>query len=188
MPRAVSMLGGSLLVCALGLLWSPPSLALTGSVADEEGNLLPKARVCYLIAGAEELCVQTDAAGEFELPDTDADSIQAFKSGFLPRVVPATALAGPIVVQRAAALLIRLKDSVSSEPIPAAELTVVYLSGRSKGPFYANASGVRVKTLWPGRVRILAAAPGYRQDEPPEIELVVGKEIDVVLKLIPDSE
>jgi len=165
-----------------------PSLALEGSVADDAGDPLAKARVCYLIAGVEELCVETDAAGLFELPDTDADSIQVFKSGFLPRVVPAAAHAGPIVVERAASLLVTLKDAVSGQPLPAAELSVVYLSGRSKGPFFANAAGVRVKTLWPGEARILAFAEGYRQDDPPEIELIAGKEAKVVLKLIPEDK
>ena len=59
------------------------------AVIDPEGKPIEGARVCYVSAGAEILCVETSAEGFFKLPQSDMDTVKIMASGFLHRAVAA---------------------------------------------------------------------------------------------------
>jgi hypothetical protein len=159
--------------------------AFTGTVVDPHGKPLEGARACYLLHGAEGLCVESDAEGRYELPDSEVERIRIFHSGFLPEVRPAATYEDPIVLNHAAVLRARLRDANSKAPIAEGQITVIYLTGRSRGPLPCNAAGVHVKTLWPGEVRIVGRAEGYLHEDPPTVRLEAAEETEVVLDLTP---
>jgi hypothetical protein len=161
--------------------------AVTGSVVDPKNKPIPGARVCYYASEAELLCATTDESGWFELPDSRLDTLRYFAEGYLPKLLPAVERDKPVVLGRAATLRARVYDAKSGQPVAAGEVEVVYPTGQSPGPFPFNPNGVRVQTLRPGTVRLVARAVSYAPMEPVSLELIAGKENEVRLELVPVS-
>jgi hypothetical protein len=170
----------ALLVCVFGA----PAWALTGTLLDADGKPIRGATVCYFAGEAELFCARTSDAGFFELPDSRLDTLRLSADGFLPKFVRAVERDEPVVLERAAILVARVRDAKTKEPLDAGDLLVVYPSGVREGPFPFNANGVRVKTMQPGAVRIVARAVGYVDSEPQALELVAGKETETRLDLV----
>jgi hypothetical protein len=174
----------ALLTCAIAAF---PASAITGTVVDAGKNAVKGARVCYLSADVELLCVETDEVGFYELPDSGLDRIRLTAAGFLPRVLAAVDHASPIVLERSATLLVRLRDVATGEQIRSGEVFVITPSGRRLGPFPSNLAGVRVRGLEPGSVRIDARAEGYEQRDVRPVDLVEGEEAEVTVEMTPAS-
>jgi len=160
-----------------------PARAAGGRVVDNAGKPVVDARACVMVAGVEGLCVQTDDNGFFSLPNTRATDMRIIAAGFLPRIVAAVDQEAPIALDPAASLRARVLDATTGRAIPKAEVRIAYASGAQKGPFPANAAGVRVNTLPPGEVVPSAKAPGYRDKSGSAVSLVAGKETVVELRL-----
>lgn len=158
-----------------------PALAISGTVVDRRQSPIEGARVCYLSADVEVFCAGTDSAGFYELPDSELDRIRLSAPGYLPRVLAAVEHEAPIVLQRAATLLVRLEDAATAERLSGGEVHVTTPSGRRLGPFPVSAAGVRVRSLEPGTIRITASAEGYEQAGDRSAELVAGEETAVTV-------
>jgi hypothetical protein len=171
----------SILVALLGA----PAWAVTGTVVDAKNRPIPGARVCYYASEAELFCARTDESGWFELPDSRLDTLRYFAEGYLPKLLPAVERDKPVALERAATLRARVYDAKSGEPVAAGDVEVVYPNGESPGPFPFNPNGVRVQSMRPGTVRLVARAVGYAPMEPVSLELIAGKENEVRLELAP---
>jgi hypothetical protein len=173
------------LVALVLLSATPCFLAISGTVVDGESHPLAGAHVCYLSADVDLLCVETDEAGYYDLPDSKLDRIRLRAPGFLSRVVAATDHDTAIVLERAATLLVRMVDAATGEPLSGGEVFVTASTGRRLGPFPVNAAGVRVRSLEPGSVRVTAASEGYEQHGEVAAKLVGGEESTVSVKMDP---
>lgn len=170
------------LTLALTLSAAAPAAATSGRVADPAGNPVEGARACIVADGAEGVCSETDAAGWYRLPDTKLPKVRISARGYLPRIVAAVDQE-IVVLKPSAALRARLLDAGSGEPIARGELTLASPSGRKTGPFPVNAAGLQVATVAPGRFVPTGRAPGYRDQVGAEVELLPGKETEIVLRL-----
>jgi hypothetical protein len=128
-------------------------------------------------------CAETNSAGFYDLPDSELDRIQLSAAGYLPRVLAAVEHDAPVVLRRAATLLVRLEDTATAEGLSGGEVFVTTPSGRRLGPFPASAAGVRVRSLEPGTIRITASAEGYEQQGDDSAELVAGEETTVTVEM-----
>ena len=61
---------------ATSLLCCGVALALSGTLLDPDGKPVTGGRACYLVAGVEQLCVEADDKGFFDLPDSRVDTIR----------------------------------------------------------------------------------------------------------------
>jgi hypothetical protein len=166
----------------------PAAASVEGTVVDEDNEPIKGARVCYLEEGAELLCVETDKQGRYALLDSRLDTVRAHAPRYLPVTFSAVDQQAPVVLRRAPALLVRLVDGASGEPIAKGEVFVTFSSGKEMGPFPANAAGVRIRRLiTAGEVRVLGKAEGYRDAKPQAVTLVAGEESEVVLELEADG-
>ena len=176
-----------LLGAAIGLGFAGSVAALEGKVVDSTGEPVVGARVCYAVERAELLCSATGDDGAFELPDSKMDTLRVVADDFLPIELGAASVVGPIVIRRAPTLVVRLVNAENGEPIADGAVSVVYSTGKVRGPFPVNASGVRVRRLLtPGEVRILAEAAGYRQPGATHVELESGEQTEVTIELRPE--
>jgi len=170
---------------ALGLAGS--AAALEGKVVDSSGEPVVGARVCYAVERAELLCSSTDDDGAFELPDSKMDTLRVIADDFMPLQLASASVVAPIVIQRTPTLTVRLIDAENGEPISDGTVSIVYSTGRVRGPFPVNAAGVRVRRLLtPGEARILAEAEGYRQSGATHVELESGETTEVTIELHPE--
>ncbi|HKQ62150.1 MAG TPA: carboxypeptidase-like regulatory domain-containing protein [Candidatus Polarisedimenticolaceae bacterium] len=156
------------------------------TVLDAQGQPLAGARVCYAEGPLEVLCVESDAAGHYELPAEDrVSSIRASKSGYLTQTIPSSERVRPIVMRAAAALWVRLKNAATGEPIPRGELDLAFASGKKNGPFPVNRNGVRIGSLPAENVALTARAEGFAAAAPRTLQLAAGEETTVELELQP---
>jgi hypothetical protein len=177
----------SLPVFLAALLVAPlPALALSGTVHDEDDEPIEGAQVCYHVVGVDELCVKTNADGFFNLMDSSIDRIRVRADGYIPRVLPAVSPSEPIILARAATLLVHVVDVDTGEGIADATGTLSYPSGRLRR-FVTNRAGARLRSLDPGRVRVTARAAGYLSSEPQAVRLVAGEEAELTIRLRADS-
>ncbi len=153
-------------------------------MVDSERNPIEGARVCYLSGDIDLLCVDTDAGGYYELPDTELDRIRFSAEGFLIKILAAVDHPAPIVLGRSAALLVRVKDRDSDENVGGGEVFVFVATGRRLGPFPVTRGGVRVRGLEPGNVRIQARVEGYEQEGPVEARLLAGEEVNAEVRIV----
>jgi hypothetical protein len=167
----------------LALLAAPAARAASGRVAGPDGKPVVRARACLMVAGTEGLCTETDASGWYRLPDSEVPGVRIRAAGFLPRTVAAVDQEAVIVLERSAAVLVKLVDEATGEPVGEGKVTFTNPSGRKVGPFPANRAGVRVSTMVPGRFVPVAAAPGYAEASGAEVDLVAGEETEIVLRL-----
>lgn len=137
------------------------ALALSGSVVDELGTPVEGARVCYFVVNTESLCASTDAGGAFQLLDSQLETIRIAGDGFLPQVVPAATQEAPFVLRRAAELWVRLTAGSGARRLDTGVVYLVLAGGIVEGPFPANPGGVVIRSLTPGKARVVAASEGY---------------------------
>jgi hypothetical protein len=176
---------------ALGLaLATGAALALGGSVVDDRDPPVAFARVCWARQGVELICVEADARGAFELPQSELGEIRVSAEEFFTRTLTsAEAARGPIVLVRSPVLTVRLVRAGTREPIAEGHVVVVYPTGKEVGPFPVNAKGVRVRRLLqPGDARVVARAPGHAEAAPQAVTLVGGKTIALEIELAPLPE
>lgn len=150
---------------------------------DAEGNPVVGARACLIVGGVEGLCDLTDVEGRYALPASDAVSVRVAASGFLPVNIAAVPQDSPLVLEQAAALLVRVVDAATGDGVEESEVTVVYTSGRQLGPFPANRNGVSLRTLPAGEVRAVGKAAGYLDATGLTVTLERGKKTEVRLAL-----
>jgi hypothetical protein len=166
------------------LAWLPAA-ALSGKVVDAEGRPVTNANACLIVDGVPGFCSTTDENGNFELLDTQVSRMRVSAQDYLPKYLPALTQEAPIVLRRAARILVRLVDASTGEPIDKGKVTLTYPSGLQKGPFPTNRFGVRVSQLPAAEVRVDAEAKGYRAAEGQSAKLVAGGQTDVTLQLEP---
>jgi hypothetical protein len=158
------------------------ALALSGTVVDALGIPVEGAESCLISGGQPVLCVPTDANGFWRLTDTAAESIRITKSGFLPATLAPTTPPAPIVLERAAALRVRVVDP-QGNPVGSGTLTLVYASGRKIGPLPFNRAGMLHPSLPPGAVRVTAEADGWSLPAPVAVTLEAGREREAVVRM-----
>jgi hypothetical protein len=160
--------------------------ALTGRVVTQAGRPIAGARACLVIAGVEELCSDTGTDGAYMLPaSASASGVRITARGYLPLKVAAAPQAAPIVLDPAAALVVRLRSAVDDQPVPAGRAFLVYTSGRRMGPFPVNRTGLLLQTIPPGEVRVVGEAEGLAETTSETVDLVAGATREVVLRLPP---
>ncbi len=180
--RRIATIPALLLAAAL----APAALALEGYIQDTDAQPLEGARVCYVLpGGAAGLCAVSDARGYYSLPDSDVPRVRVVAQGHLVLERSATPHDKPLRLERAASLLVRLRDAATGEPIEEGRVRFVTSTGKRRGPFPANAAGVRVSTLPPGRVKVSASAEGYGERKGQPVDLVAGEEAVLELELQP---
>ncbi|HEX6852996.1 MAG TPA: carboxypeptidase-like regulatory domain-containing protein [Candidatus Polarisedimenticolaceae bacterium] len=157
-------------------------LAMTGTVVDRQGVPIEGAEACLTTQGRALLCVVTDANGFWRLPDSAAEAVRVVKTGYLPGESAAVTQAAPIVLDRAATLLVRVVDGAGN-PVEKGTVTVVYASGRKIGPLPFNRAGMRTPSLPPGAVRITAEAEGFDPADPAAVTLEAGVEREAVVRM-----
>jgi len=184
----VLRISAALLAAAGG--WVTPAGAVSGRVVDPEGKPVVAARACLMVGqswSAEGLCDETRAEGSYRLPTPRVPSlVRIVADGFLPSTVTADERAEPVVLRRAASLLVRVLDAKTGQPIPKSEVHLVYPDGEDKGPLPANRAGVLVKALPPGEALVSAKAAGYAERKGDTITLEAGRKTEVELKLEPE--
>jgi len=176
--------------CTIGLLLAAsiavaPALAVTGKVTDTRGRPIAEAKVCHFQEeiNIEPVCGVTNAAGEFDLPDSTHLSLRIHAEGYFPRTIAARGH-HEIVLEASPTLLVRLVDAASGAPLERGEVFVVYPSAKRKGPFPTNRNGVRIaRVLQPGEVRLIAQAEGYDKSDAVAVKLERGKESQVEIRL-----
>jgi hypothetical protein len=170
--------------------WVTPASAVSGRVVDPEGKPVAGARACIMVGeawSAEGLCDETKAEGGYRLPTPRTPSLlRIVADGFLPSTVTADDRTEPIVLRRAASLLVRVLDAKTGQPIPKSEVHLVYANGEDKGPLPANRAGVLVNALPPGEAVLSAKAAGYAGGKGDTITLEAGRKTEVELKLEPE--
>lgn len=159
--------------------------AAVGTVVDDKYLPIEGARVCYFIDNVELLCTLTDAEGRYELPVSDTDTIRAHATGFNPKSFSIATQHGPVTLQRAPALKVRLVDAATGDRIEKGEVIISYPTGKELGPFPANQAGLRIKRgLTAGEVRVVGKAAGFLDSDPAAVTLKPGEEADVLVRLI----
>lgn len=180
------MPAAALLLALLGA--APASAEIAGRVLDAAREPIAGARVCYLLGTQEKDCTATGEDGRFVLPEQPYDRVRIVAEGHLPRVLPARSPGEPIVLEPTPVLSARIVDARTGRALRG-QLSIVYATGESRGPFPANEAGVSIRRLLqPGTVRVVAIAPGYRESRPREVILEAGREATVVIELEPASE
>jgi hypothetical protein len=171
-----------------GLVAQAGDAVVTGQVLDAARKPLAGAHVCYLAGMEEKDCVSADAEGRFSLGLEPYDRVRVVAEGHLPHVfLTASPPASPIVLERTPVLVARLIDARSGRALRG-QVTVLFPTGASKGPFPANEVGVRIsRVLEPGTVRVTGVAHGYRESLPREVTLVGGREATLVIELEPSE-
>lgn len=165
------------------LLWVGVGiLAMSGTVVDREGAPIAGAEACLTRDGRPLLCVTTDANGFWRMPDTAAEKVRVTKTGFLAGEAAAVTQSSPIVLDRAATLLVRVVDG-AGQPIEKGTVTLVYASGRRIGPLPFNRAGMRTPSAPPGPVRVSAQAEGYELVAPAALDLEAGSEHETVVRM-----
>jgi hypothetical protein len=157
-------------------------LAVSGTVVDRQGMPIEGAEACLTTQGQALLCGVTDANGFWRLPDSAAEAVRVTKAGYLPGSSAVVSQAAPIVLDRAATLLVRVVDG-EGKPVEKGTLTLVYASGRKIGPLPFNRAGMRTPSLAPGAVRVTAEADGFVLAASGSVTLEAGSEHTVVVRM-----
>ena len=180
---------------AVGLLWclcvvpsAHPADRASAQVVDPDGKPIEGATACLVTAGVQQLCGSTNSDGTYVLPGSEVTSVRILARGFLPRTVAAVRQEGPVVLERAASLRVRLIDKSSGKGAVKGKVFLVYSTGRRLGPFPTNAAGVSLKTLPPGNIHPVGQAEGYREATGPSLALVAGQEQEVVVEIERETE
>jgi Carboxypeptidase regulatory-like domain len=172
---------------ALGLLAVSSLLAAaSGQVRDPEGKPIDGAEVCNVMHGATMDCVKTDAYGFYHIASPTSQSVFVRASGFRPLVIAAIEQSAPVVLHRAATLVVKVVDAVTGAPVPSGKVILNYTSGLPIGdaaPF--NRAGVRISTIEPGTILARTEAEGYEPGGPETVVLREGQETTVLIRMKP---
>ncbi|ANM29282.1 hypothetical protein ABI59_06290 [Acidobacteria bacterium Mor1] len=169
---------GLVLIASTGSFW-----AVSGFLVDPAGEAIEGAKICYLLGDTEGLCTKSDERGFYTLVDAPIDTVRITADGYLSRLVAAVPQEGPIRLEHAASLLIKLIDADSGKAIDGGEITLTYSSGHRQGPFPSNQKGVSIAGLKPGWILIGGNAEGYKPSPYEEKKLKPREETVVELKL-----
>jgi hypothetical protein len=104
--------------------------------------------------------------------------------GYLPKSVPARTSREPIVLEHGAALRVKLVDATSGKAPSEAKVELKYASGKTLGPFPANAFGLALPTLPPGAATVVVSATGYRPASSEPFVLEARREREVEVRLV----
>ena len=173
---------GVVLILAAGTI-----CASTGVVINPQGEPLEGVAVCYSLAGADDLCVNTDTDGRWALPKSSIDALTLKLEGYVTKRIVGGEHSEPVILEPGATLLVKLEDA-SGKPVEEGEIEVIYSSGKRVGPIpISRAAGTRIRSLQPGPVVIVGRSPGYTDGRASESELQAGEETVAVVKLKPAS-
>jgi phage tail sheath protein FI len=164
------------LVVLMGLT-APAFAAATGQVVAPDGAPVAGAQVCEFVEGTPERCVTADAHGVYRMEDPQRRTLLVRTSGFVPKTIDATPLNTPVVLQRAASLMVTVVDAATGAPLASGRVMINTPAGQRLGDFVPfNKAGVRISTLSPGTVFVRAEAQGYDPGGPLVVDLVGGAE------------
>jgi hypothetical protein len=172
------------ILMAVVLLTVSPAVGLSGKVLREGQEPLPGVSVCYLVKGAEGLCVETNDAGEFTLPDSMTKEIMISTENYVPVTVQAITLREPVVLQLGADLRVSLVSGDDKRPLSNGQLFLIFPGGERQGPFPADHGSVLIKRLAPGDYRLLGYVTGFVQQAAVSVALVAGEQTDVNIPLV----
>jgi len=162
------------------VLAGPVFGAASGRIVAPDGAPVAGAQVCELLLNSPEHCVSADIAGLYKMKAPQRPTLLVRARGFIPMTVDASPLSDPVVLQRAALLLVSVVDGKTGAPLPAGKVMLNAPSGQRIGNYVPfNQSGVRITTLSPGTVFVRAAADGYEPGGPIPVDLVSAKESTV---------
>jgi len=168
------------------LLVASSAMAATsrGTVIGIDKNPIGNVQVCYMVGDTEGVCVETDEKGVYDLPRSNVTTLRLQASGYQTKFVRVTEDSGPIVLEQAASIWVRVRDTATGRTVPESEVFLVFPSGRREGPLPANDKGVKIRTLVPGTYSVLAHADGYTQVKAVSVSLDPGSDewIDVEMK------
>lgn len=174
------------LLVAAGAATGPATAGTEGRVLDPDKKPIAGARVCYMIGEAEGVCVEADADGRFDLPASHMSTYRVEATGFQPRMLTVGEHKGPIVLERAAAMWVRVRDAATGRTVQASEVFLIMPDGHREGPLPANDKGVKIRTLLPGQYGVVVHSEGYTQAKAVSVALVAGAEkwVDVEMKSV----
>ncbi len=158
--------------------------AASGRVVGADGKPIATAEVCNVVEGVSKGCVPVNGEGYYHLDAPEGHSVFVRATGYRPLRVAAVEQSAPVVLHRAATLLLKIVDAASHKPIAKGMVTLNYSSGMRVGsavPF--NAAGVRIGSLEPGDVLARAEADGYEPGGPLPVTLHEGIEATVTLEM-----
>ncbi|HZN54221.1 MAG TPA: carboxypeptidase-like regulatory domain-containing protein [Candidatus Polarisedimenticolaceae bacterium] len=173
----------ALLLLGAAAVSAPPTTA-SGRVTDPDGSPIAGAQVCVVSDGTSRDCVRTAADGGYRIDVPRGLKVFVRASGFVGSEVEAGPRATPLALKRAAALLVRVVDAQTREPLSSGKVLIYAPSGRRFGeavPF--NRAGVRVSTLEPGQVLVRAEASGFDPGGPFPVDLVGGREESLTIPM-----
>jgi len=165
------------------LLAVMPAMALSGKVVSETQEPFPGATVCYMVPGSRGICVETDDAGDFTLPDSITDEIMVTAEGHIPITLQAITVREPIVLKQAASLRVRLVSLDTDDTLDQGELWLIFPSGKRQGPFPVGLAGVLINRLAPGRYRLLGSVDGFVQHVAVSVDLIGGELAESEIRL-----
>ena len=149
----------------------------TGRVVDPEGHPIAGAQVCNVRDGKVQDCVQAGVDGGYRIETPKGQRVFVRASGFVGAEAEAGPRSTPLVLGRAATLVVHVVDAATSQPLASGKVLIYTPSGRTFGdPVPFNRAGLRVSTLEPGDVLVRAEAAGFDPGGPLPISLVAGKE------------
>lgn len=168
----------------LVLLAVPAFASATGRIVDPEGAPIRGAQVCEALIGSPEHCVPAGSDGVYQVESVLRATLIVRAPGFVAKVIDAAPLTAPVVLQRAATLLVTVVDAGTGISVPSGKVMIDSPSGKRIGDFVPfNKSGVRISTLDPGTVFVRAEADGYAASGPVSVDLVAGEERSVKVSL-----
>jgi hypothetical protein len=170
-------------VVLVSLAAALPAAAASGTVVDSDGNPVAQARACLFAEADTGFCVETDERGYYRLPTTSVDTVRITAEGFLSQFVAAVPQSSPVVLRRAAAILVHVVDAGDGSPLSGGTVAITYFSGRTIDGHPFNRSGVKVSTLEPGSALVRASLAGYRDSDGLPVVLTAGERAEVTLRL-----
>jgi len=168
---------------SLATAHSVPALAVSGRVLNEDGQPIEGANVCAARGTTAPECVKTDGTGFYRLPDAVLTTVGVAADGYLPAKLAAVDQEAPVVLKRAASLLVRVRDAETGEALSGGIVRVVFVSGRQLDKFPFNRAGVVVGNLAPGDAMVHATLDGWTEADPPRVTLEAGKQAEAVVRL-----
>jgi hypothetical protein len=175
---------GFIVVLGVALEASAALGAASGRVVAADGKPVTTAEVCNVVKEATSGCVPVNAEGYYHLDAPEGKSVFVRATGYRPLRIAAVEQSAPVVLHRAATLLVKIVDAASHKPIAKGTVTLNYASGKRVGsavPF--NPAGVRIASLEPGDVLARAEAEGYEPGGPLPVTLHEGIEATVTLEM-----
>jgi hypothetical protein len=173
-----------IVVVGVALGASAALAAASGRVTDVDGKPIRTAEVCNVVEGVTTTCLPVNGEGYYHLDAPEGKSVFIRATGYRPLRIAAVEQSAPIVLHRAAVLLVKIVDAATKKPVAKGTVTLNYASGMRIGsavPF--NSAGVRVASLEPGDVLARSEADGYEPGGPVPVTLREGVEASLTLEM-----